>query len=241
MKYAIFGDVHANLEALERMLELCDEMGVDEYYCIGDIVGYAANPGECVERIRALPLAGMVKGNHDHQASIEDGLERFNPAAREAMEWTRRNLSEDQRTWLRQLPMMKQFGKITLVHASLTKPEKWQYVFDEEAADKNFRFQFSQICFCGHSHVPLYFDKFGTTTGGRYEEIEVAMGHKYLINVGSVGQPRDGDWRLSFCTYDTDEKIIRNHRAPYDIRVTQEKIIEAGLPQKCADRLMKGK
>ena len=240
MKYAVFGDVHANLEALTAVLEECQKLGVESYLCIGDIVGYNADPAPCMDIIKKLPLAGVVKGNHDEQASEETELAGFNAQAAMAIEWTRNNLSSEQRNWLKKLRLTMQIGKITIVHASLDSPKRWGYIFDKLSAGASFSYQFSQICFCGHSHVPLAFEKFGTIQGGKYTEIKIQPGHKYLINVGSVGQPRDGDWRSAFVTYDSDSGLVTLHRLPYDIKKAQEKIIKAGLPERLALRLEKG-
>lgn len=240
MKYAILGDIHSNLEALTTVLEECKNLGVDKFFCIGDIVGYNADPSACLDIVRELPLVGVVMGNHDEQAATDSNLVGFNPQAAMAIDWTRKNLSEEQREWLRNLRLSMQVGKITIVHASLDSPRRWGYIFDKLAASASFSYQFSQICFCGHSHVPLAFEKFGSIQGGKYKEIKVQPGHKYLVNVGSVGQPRDGDWRSAFATYDTKENLIELHRVPYDVKSTQEKILKAGLPEKLALRLERG-
>lgn len=240
MKYAVLGDIHANLEALMATIEECEKLGVQKYLCIGDVVGYNSNPSECLELVRALPLAGVVMGNHDEQAAEDTELVGFNPQAAFAIEWTRKNLTQEQRQWLGNLRLSIQMGKITIVHATLDSPRRWGYIFDKHSAGASFSYQFSQVCFCGHSHVPLAFEKFGTIQGGKYTEIRVQPGHKYLVNVGSVGQPRDGDWRCAFVTYDTDENLITLHRIPYDIKTTQEKIIKSGLPERLAMRLERG-
>lgn len=240
MRYGIIGDIHANYEALTAVLAECEKLNVAKYFCIGDIVGYNADPGLCMETIQALPLAGVVMGNHDEQASADTDLVGFNPQAAMAIEWTREHLTEEQREWLRNLRLTMQVGKITVVHATLDSPKKWGYIFDKLSAGASFSYQFSQICFCGHSHVPLAFEKFGTIQGGKYTEIKIQPGHKYLINVGSVGQPRDGDWRAAFVVYDTDENVVTLYRIPYDIKTAQKKILDAGLPERLALRLERG-
>ncbi len=240
MKYAVFGDVHANWEALTAVLAECEKIGVDSYLCIGDLVGYNADPDACLEKIRALPLAGVVMGNHDEQAAEDTDLAGFNAQAAMAIEWTRNNLTDEQRGWLKRLRLTMQIGKITIVHASLDSPKRWGYIFDKLSAGASFSYQFSQICFCGHSHVPLAFEKFGTIQGGKYSEIKIQAGHKYLINVGSVGQPRDGDWRSAFVIYDTEKNLVTLYRIPYEIKAAQEKIIKVGLPERLALRLEKG-
>ncbi len=240
MKYAVIGDIHANLEALSAVREECEKLGVEKYLCIGDIVGYNANPGECMELVQNLPMVGIVMGNHDEQASEDTELVGFNPQAAFAIEWTRQHLVAEQREYLAKLRLSHQTGKITIVHATLDSPRRWGYIFDKHSAGASFSYQFSQICFCGHSHVPLAFEKFGTIQGGKYQQIKVQPGHKYLVNVGSVGQPRDGDWRPAFVTYDTDESLLELHRISYDIKTAQEKILAAGLPERLAARLERG-
>ncbi len=242
MKYAILGDIHANLEALQVVLQKCQELGVEKYICIGDIVGYNADPTECLEIMRGLSPDVIVKGNHDEQAASHEDLHGFNPQAALAIEWTRQKLSDEQRNWLANLPLQRTLGtKMTLVHATLDMPEKWGYIFDSLTAEASLHYQFTQVCFFGHTHVPLAFEKFGGVTGGKYEEIRLMPGHKYLVNVCSVGQPRDGDPRAGFVTFCTDEMLVKLHRVEYDIAATQKKILEAKLPERLAHRLSLGR
>lgn len=242
MKYAVIGDIHANLEALQAVLRKCEELGVDKYLCIGDIVGYNANPRECVELVRNLNPEVVVKGNHDEQASAHDDLHGFNPQAAQAIEWTRHQLTEEERNWLGGLPMQRTLGtKMTLVHATLDMPEKWGYIFDNLTAEASLHYQFTQVCFFGHTHVPLAFEKFGGVTGGKYDEVRLLPGHKYLVNVCSVGQPRDGDPRAGFVTFSTDDMVVQLHRLEYDIAACQKKILDAGLPERLAHRLSLGR
>lgn len=240
MIYGIISDIHANLEALEAVLARCEELGVEQYICVGDLVGYNANPSECLEIVRNLPLAAIVKGNHDEQASEDLDLSEFNPQAAKAIEWTRDQLSQEQRDYLRDLPMKARAGRITVVHATLDNPDMWGYIMDKYAAEASLSYQFSQVCFYGHSHVPMAFDRQMDVEMMESGVIEVQPGHKYLINPGSVGQPRDKDPRASFATYDTDECLIKLHRLEYDIESTQKKIIAAGLPERLAQRLSLG-
>jgi len=269
MKYAVLSDIHGNTEALSVVLDKCEEVGVEKYICLGDIVGYNAEPGACLEQIRALDLIACVKGNHDEYASNGDEeMLGFNPHARKAVLWTVSQLTEEQRHWLATRPMRQSIKglNITIVHATLDSPDAWGYIFDTHHAADNFSYQFTQLCFCGHSHVPIAFCKKPITiqTDSPIEEIpgwatkpgegmipdnqEIAdelvlkmePGWKYLINVGSVGQPRNRDTRSSFAVYDDQSKTITRYRLPYDIRSTQEKIIAAGLPERLATRLESG-
>lgn len=242
MKYAILGDIHANLEALEAVLRKCDELKVDRYICIGDIVGYNANPSECLERVRGLGIEVVIKGNHDEQASSDTKLYGFNPQAAMAIEWTRRQLNDEQRQWLANLPLQHTIlPKMTLVHATLDMPAKWGYIFDTLTATSSLHYQYTPVCFFGHTHVPLAFEKFGEVVGGRYEEIYLQPGHKYLVNVCSVGQPRDGDPRAGFVTFSLDDMVVALHRVEYNVAACQEKIIHAGLPERLAQRLTLGR
>jgi predicted phosphodiesterase len=242
MKYAVIGDIHANLEALTAALEKCQELGVDAYLCIGDIVGYNASPRECLEIIRHLNCEVITKGNHDEQASSEMELVGFNPQAARAIEWTRNQLTEEQRIWMAGLPYRQTIGaRMTLVHATLDMPHMWGYVFDKYSAEVCLGYQFTQICLFGHTHVPLAFEKYGTVNGGRYDEIRLLSNHKYLINVGSIGQPRDGDPRAAFVTYSPDDRLVQLHRVEYDVGGAQRKIIAAGLPDRLAQRLGVGR
>ena len=242
MKYAIMGDIHANLEALQAVLNTCQGLGVEKYLCIGDIVGYNANPSETLELVRSLNMEVVIKGNHDEESSLNTPLIGFNPQAAQAIHWTREQLSAEQKSWLAKLPLQKTLGpKMTVVHATLDMPEKWGYIFDSLSAEASLHYQFTQVCFFGHTHVPLAFEKFGGVTGGQYAEINVQAGHKYLVNVGSVGQPRDGDARSAFVTFSTDDMQIKLHRVEYDIEACQKKIFDAGLPERLAHRLSMGR
>ncbi|MBN2452240.1 MAG: metallophosphoesterase family protein [Lentisphaeria bacterium] len=242
MKYAVLGDIHANLEALTAVLEEAERLEVGRFLCIGDIVGYNANPRECLEAVRGLDLEVVTKGNHDEQASSDMELVGFNPQAARAIEWTREQLTDEDRVWLAGLPYRQTIGsRITVVHATLDMPHMWGYVFDKFSAEVSLGYQFTQICFFGHTHVPLAFVKHGMVTGGRYEEVRIQPNHKYLINVGSVGQPRDGDPRASFVTYSPDDRLVQLHRVDYDVATAQGKITKAGLPERLAQRLAYGR
>jgi len=242
MKYAIIGDIHANLEALNAVLEKAAEAGVDKYLCIGDIVGYNANPSECVDLVRSLNPEVVTKGNHDEQASSDSELVGFNPQAAMAIEWTRQQLREEQKVWLASLPYKQTVGtKVTLVHATLDMPHMWGYIFDKFSAGVCLGYQFTPVCFFGHTHVPLAFEKYGDIVGGKYKEIVFQVGHKYLINVASVGQPRDGDPRAGFVVYSPEERQVVLHRVEYDLKTSQTKILDAGLPERLAQRLAFGR
>ena len=268
-RYAILSDIHGNLEALQEVLALCRKLEIDQYISLGDIVGYNANPSECLDIVRQLPLAASVKGNHDEYASSGDQeIAGFNPNAKIAIQWTANQLSDEEKKWLAAQPMRTQIvsAGITLVHATLDTPENWGYIFDAHHAADNFSYQWTSLCFCGHSHVPVAFCKKPVASGGerfidslpewlsnsRDSEkdddfstsdeltVECKNGHKYLFNIGSIGQPRNGDPRASFAVYDSSSKTVSRFRVPYDIEAVQSKILQAGLPERLARRLAVG-
>ena len=240
MKYAIIGDVHGNLEALQAVLADAKEQRVTHYACVGDVVGYNANPVECLQLIRDLGCT-VVRGNHDHYCSHDENLNGFHPLAADAVDWTRKQLNEEMRNYLRNLRLVALVDTFTIVHATLDMPEMWGYVFDKLEAEANFNYQTSSVCFFGHTHVPLAFEKSDTVRAGLYTKIKIAMGKKYFINVGSVGQPRDGDPRSAYAIYDLMSNQVELRRIAYDFRVTQQKILDVGLPGRVAARLAVGR
>jgi predicted phosphodiesterase len=240
MKYAIIADIHANLEALNVVLEDIKSQNCTHVACLGDVVGYNANPKECLDIIRGMNIP-VVKGNHDEYCSTENDLEGFNPHAAEAIDWTRDQLTADDRQWLRDLKYLRLVASFTLVHATLDGPQRWGYVFDKLAAAASFTYQNTSICFFGHTHVPLAFVRDSQVRGGTYSKFKVEAGKKYFINVGSVGQSRDGVAKATYVIYDMQEQSIELRRLDYDIPTTQKKILEAGLPARLAERLALGR
>jgi predicted phosphodiesterase len=240
MRIALFGDIHANLEALEAVLEDASQQGVTDYVCMGDIVGYNADPSACLEIVRAMNCP-TVKGNHDEDAAGNHSLDSMNPVAAAALEWTRLQLTPDQRHWLTQLRMVRQVSDFTVVHSTLDQPANWNYVTSRFIADSNFSYQFTQLCFHGHTHVPRVYMKTGKVVEVPAEAVAIEDNAKYFINVGSVGQPRDGDWRACYAIFDITHKMIVFRRVEYDIAKTQEKILAAGLPTMLAERIRDGR
>lgn len=240
MRIALFGDIHANLEALEAVLKDAREQGCTEYVCMGDIVGYNADPSACLEKVREMDCP-VVKGNHDEDASGTHSLESMNPVAAAALEWTREQLTDEQRDWLRKVRMVRQVESFTVVHSTLDQPQAWNYVTNKFDAMSNFSYQFTDLCFHGHTHVPRIFVRDSRVTEIEAEDLVLEPGVKYFINTGSVGQPRDGDWRACYVCYDTDSNSVSFHRVEYDLPSTQEKILAAGLPERLAERLAEGR
>ncbi|MBN2302301.1 MAG: metallophosphoesterase family protein [Lentisphaerae bacterium] len=239
-KFAVLGDIHGNIEALEAVLDDAAERNVNAYVCVGDIVGYNADPSACLEKIRAMDCI-VVRGNHDHYCSHDESLDDFHPLAANVIDWTRHQLSDDQIEYLRNLKLSRMVSGFTLVHSTLDMPKKWGYVFDSLEAEANFNYQTTSVCFHGHTHVPVIYEKKGHVTRHEAQNITIALGKKYFINVGSVGQPRDGDPRASYVTYNLRTKEIEFCRVRYDIATTQAKIRKAGLPERLATRLEQGR
>jgi diadenosine tetraphosphatase ApaH/serine/threonine PP2A family protein phosphatase len=168
-------------------------------------------------------------------------LEGFNPAAAEAVNWTRQQLTEEDRQWLRDLKYMRLVASFSIVHATLDGPQRWGYVFDKLAAAASFTYQNTSVCFFGHTHVPVAFIRDSAVRGGTYSKFKVEPGRKYFVNVGSVGQPRDNNPKAAYVVYDLDEGSIELRRLDYDIATAQAKIRAAGLPERLAERLAFGR
>lgn len=239
-RFAIISDIHGNLEALQAVLADAEAMRAPLIVCLGDIVGYNANPSECLELIRSLNCP-IVKGNHDEEASSDSNPAGMNPIAYQALMWTRNQLTEEQKEWLRRLRMVRNVPPFTIVHSTLDQPALWHYIINKFDAVSNFSFQFTDVCFHGHTHVPKVFvHENGSAEEYAADDFSITPGHKVFINVGSVGQPRDGDSRASYAIYDTDVNAVYFRRVGYDIATAQKKILDAGLPEMLAERLERG-
>ena len=240
MRFAIFSDIHANLEAFEAVLKDARARKCTDFVCLGDVVGYNASPRECVNRIRELDCP-VVKGNHDEQASLPAPSSDFNELAERAIKWTRDNLTDEDKQWLRDLPLQRHVHDFTIVHATLDTPGQWSYVFNNLDAAASFTYQRTNICFFGHTHVPMVFIRDQGVRRERIEHIRIEPARKYFINAGSVGQPRDGNWRAAYCIYDVENNLVELLRIKYDLATVQRKITEAGLPRLLAERLAIGR
>lgn len=233
MRIAIISDIHSNLEGLEKAAELIRKTVVDEIICLGDIVGYGANPNECLALIREL-TPHILLGNHDEAAIYPEKTEHFNPLARIAAEWTGNTLTEANKEFIQGLPFTIERHGATFVHSSPYEPSEWHYVLSPADAQYNFQAFLTPICFIGHTHVPdVFCDDIWTR--------EVARSKRFVVNVGSVGQPRDNNWQLSFGVFDTDKWTYKNVRSEYDVKAASEKIRKAGLPRGLADRILVGR
>jgi predicted phosphodiesterase len=214
MRYAILADIHANLSALQAVLLDAKAQNCGRIVSLGDLVGYGSYHSECV-RLMQQQATAWVRGNFDDYVSTEIDLRDFNPHAAEAIQQMRQALSEDQKEWLQGLPYVAEFDGFTMVHASLENPQMWQYVFDKFAAASSMNQQATQICFFGHTHVPVAFVCDSIVRGGSYSRFKVESDKKYFINPGSVGQPRDNNPKASYAIYDSEEKTVELRRVDY--------------------------
>ncbi len=240
MKYAIIADIHGNLEAFQVVLNDIKSQNATHIVCLGDVVGYNANPKECLQIVREMNIP-CVKGNHDEYCSTDDALEGFNPNAAEAVYWTRAQLSAEERQWLRDLKYTRMIASFSIVHATLDAPQRWGYVFDKLAAAASYPYQTTPVCFFGHTHVPVAFMRDTAVRGGTYSKFKIDPSKKYFINVGAVGQPRDNNPKAAYVIYDMDSGMIELRRLDYDIAAAQKKIRDAGLPERLAERLEYGR
>lgn len=240
MRFAVLSDLHANLEATQAVLADAQEQNCTHYVCLGDLVGYNANPHECVELVRQLGCP-VVKGNHDEQACLARSSREFNDLAERALSWTRANLTNEDKQWLAALPLTRQVRDFTTVHATLDTPAEWGYVFNNLDALASFTYQQTTVCFFGHTHVAGAFVRDENVKRFRREQLLIEPAKKYFINAGSVGQPRDGDPRAAYCIYHIARQTVEERRVRYDLAATQKKIIAAGLPRLLAERLVLGR
>ncbi len=238
--FAILGDIHSNLDALQVVLDDCRAQGVTDFLCTGDVVGYNACPHECLQIVRDLGCP-VVMGNHDHYVSSVQNLDDFNPHAAAVIEWTRSQITDDELAYLRTLPFSATKMGVTLVHATLDNPSAFGYVFDHLQAESHFVHQVTPLCFHGHTHCPMIYEKqLGAVYRIDAQDFRMPIGRKYFINVGSVGQPRDGDPRAAYAIYSPKDRMVRFRRLEYDIEAAQGRIRAAGLPERLAERLAVG-
>ena len=245
MKLGVFGDIHNNYEALTASYDFLVAQGCDKICCTGDIVGYCASPKECIEFFRENEISS-VKGNHDYYTTLKERDWNIQPYAADVILWMQDILDPDDIEWLDSLPFTMEIEGIQFVHASLETPDGscWPYILNSQTAIFHFFMQSSRFCFYGHTHIPLLFTNnrgqiiYELLTSRRFPKMGNA---KYLINTGSVGQPRDFNNHSSVIIMDTETYDIRLHRVEYDIKTAQKKILDAGLPVNLAKRLSSGR
>ena len=240
MCYAIISDVHSNLEAFQEVIGYCQARGIKDFLCAGDLVGYGASPGECLKLVDDLNIR-CVAGNHDWAASGRLDFEYFSLPAQRAVVWTQAQLSPAQKHSLNNLEPVSKREDCILVHGTLDHPQEFNYLMDTAQASDTFFLMDRTVCFVGHTHVPQILIKHKDFISyARSFELTLNPELKYIINVGSVGQPRDGNPKASFGIYDTQAQTISIKRIAYDIESAQKKILTAGLPEILARRLSMG-
>jgi diadenosine tetraphosphatase ApaH/serine/threonine PP2A family protein phosphatase len=241
MRYGIFSDIHSNLEALDSVLDSCSSERIDMFFCVGDIVGYGADPASCLDRVRQLP-AIPIAGNHDWAVAGVIGAENFNPDAYEAVEWTKKALDRASLTFLQELRLAYEDDPLTFVHGTLEDPAEFHYLIDEKDARTTFSRLQTRLCFVGHSHVAgIFTEEGGSVSAEPAFALKLRQGARHIVNVGSVGQPRDGDPRSAYCILDIDRGTIEIKRVAYDVEKARDKIVKAGLPGFLGDRLLYGR
>jgi predicted phosphodiesterase len=247
MRYLILSDIHANLEALDAVLEAARDLAYDQILVLGDLVGYGPDPNAVTDRVRDLAPAAIVRGNHDKVTAGVEDAEGFNRIARRAAEWTLATLTPENRSFLAALPAGPQVvdNWVEICHG--TPRDEDEYVASDLDALRALKLATRPICLFGHTHIPVAYRLKGNefdlllhrSDGG--EEITIDADASYLINPGSVGQPRDSNARAAFGLIDTAVPLVRWLRVPYDLAQTQAKLTAAGLPLPLADRLALGR
>ena len=244
MKIAIISDLHSNIEALQACLSKARALNVEQYVCLGDIIGYGPNPAETLQLVRSLPNVVVIRGNHE-EALFGPYYKGLRPHIQQTVDWTRAQLSPQQLNYLRALPLQQTVAGMTMVHSTADRPDKWGYLYNTELAGDCMQASATRLTFVGHTHQPLVF--YETPTGEiKYLTpqaglvVPIYRQGRYVINVGSVGQPRDDNSAASFVVYDTNEQELIFCRVAYEWTITAKKIIERGLPALFATRLEKG-
>jgi predicted phosphodiesterase len=244
MRFAFISDIHANLEALESVLEDIKSQNIDEIICLGDIIGYGANPNECVEIVRKRCPTTLL-GNHDAAAVDMLSTQHFNIHAKIAIEWTSQNLKADIKKYLTELPFRATKSSMTLVHATPYEPNMWYYITSLEEAAFNFQFFDTEICLVGHTHIPIIIvldqDKELYVHPDTQIKLSDVAGARLLINVGSVGQPRDRNPKSCYGIFDDVAGEFSYRRVAYNIEKTQAKMKKIKMPEFLISRIQEGR
>lgn len=245
LRYAIISDIHSNLEALQSVLNKIEDEKVDKIVCLGDIVGYGPNPNECLALVQQH-CEIILTGNHDFACIESSELFYFNNFAKEAIEWTVNELPPEHLTFIAKLPFVGEIEDYYLVHSNPHDPRSWDYILYLDEAIYNFSKFTNKICFIGHSHYPVIYLEYFDNNRLKYNlkndtKIQLYQNNRYIINVGSVGQPRDGNPAAAFGIVDTSRQTYQLVRVEYDINKIYQKMMSGGLPQFLAERLFTGR
>ena len=241
MRYAIISDIHSNLEALEAVLAEITKKNVDKILCLGDIVGYGPNPNECIKLVRKN-CDVIITGNHDYACKEKSELIYFNRFAKQAIMWTLTVISEKNLDFISALQINTVVDGFNLVHANPFSPETWDYVLSIDEAIYSFSRFNGGICFIGHSHQPrIYIENSQQKYSCKEDNnVHINADSRYIINVGSVGQPRDNNPAAAAAIFDSELKTYELVRIGYNVEKTYQKMISSGLPEFLADRLLTG-
>lgn len=245
MRYLIFTDIHGNLEAFNTLLKFSQKRKIDHFIFLGDLVGYGASPNETIQKIRNLKPLSIIRGNHDKAVSGFETVETFNPIAASAIYWTKKQILKKNREFLvhlRKGPIIIH-NLFTICHGAPFDED--YYIFGEFDAAEAFQYLKSSLCFFGHTHFPFIYTKRenwveGTFLQGNFSEIKLEKDVQYLINPGSIGQPRDRNPRIGFAIYDSETRIVKFYRLAYEVEEAQKKILKENLPPALAERLALG-
>lgn len=245
MRFLILTDIHGNFEAFQAVLKSVRKKRVDHILFLGDLVGYGASPNEVIHRLQSLRPLSLVRGNHDKAVCGLDSIQTFNPIAAAAITWTRSHITRKNFDYLAALPKtpLTVNDDITICHGAPFDED--YYIFGEFDAAEAFAYFQTPVCFFGHTHFPfVYSERDGNVEGtfleGDANTVKLERGVKYLINPGSIGQPRDRSNKAAYAVFDSEARTIRFFRVKYDIGEAQRKILEAGLPAALAERLSLG-
>lgn len=238
MKYAIISDIHSNLTALQNVIDYLKAEKIDKIICLGDVVGYGPKPNECVELIKEHCEVCLM-GNHDHAVLGLTDIEYFNQYARDSVIWTQKHISPENKKFLKSLPFTHEVDEILFVHSTPIHPEEWNYIFSEQDARRNLEHLSQNLVFIGHSHIPVIFKYNGSSETTDQLELDL-QNERYIVNIGSIGQPRNEDPRSCFVIYDDQNQTINYIRLEYDVKKTFQEIIDNKLSPFLAMRLLHG-
>ncbi len=241
LRIGIISDIHGNSEALDVVLKALEFENIGQVVCLGDVVGYGPEPDHCIQRVWDSADI-IVAGNHDVALSKQHMASHFSDHAKEALQWTQKNIRTESLARLEALKLVEQTSDVTWVHASPIDPGAWQYILYTDAARDHFTALDTPLCFIGHSHIPLAFvkDQQGDIHIADPSDLDIDPDCQYIINVGSVGQPRDGDPRAAYGVWDTGANRFYLRRLLYPVEIVQEKMDQAQLPRYLIERLAVG-
>jgi len=242
MRIGLIGDIHGNYLAFQAVMNILEKENLDGIYCTGDLVGYGPQPAECIDLAMEKKIVSVL-GNHDHYVTllVDSHIDKLRPDVQETIRWTQQHLDIKHLRWLSQLPKSLEFQEFSLIHGSYG-PKPWSYLINERRITRNFRYQKHNLAFCGHSHMPLLaIQKTNSPPSLTFlKNCIVPEDDKVIINIGSVGQPRDYDPRACCVIFDFEDRSLRVIRTPYDIATVQDMMKKENMPEKFYKRLEKG-